>query len=987
MKQRERIYTISKILTLPLTDLLFQEIDYFHELLGLFKKLLDTPTKDVLRKEYRVNFKKTKDFIYHYLTGKYHLDFNVVEQLVEMFYAPDIMYKYAQTKMFDDIPLSYLANKFYIKRIFDVAESFITLRDGEISLKLEESDGKNDIFPIHSGLNKVEIWNMLSRISTADLYIAAFLISSNNTNFSELVNISGNISFADKLLSKVLEKGYAETHMHMNVGMSYSSNWEFCTDFTRLNTKEIIKKVLKKSNSEWFEPLTGEELLKNNISEIPAVAQLFSAGIIRFMLAEFLYYKKRIKARKQTLYEFCSSKIYRADHVTDAYTSERFCAISQLFLELYNRKHEKSDELFACVLAHFINNSSQIIETIEKDQPRIKNKNPLNFDVLNRVFYYEYSELNTNTEILFLIDCLTFINDQSNNSEDFLEMFLFYLRIKNTFFSDKFQSYTTAGLNIFRKYYNKTSASPYSIDESYQITTKINLSIFKDQGRNKDLKILEMRIKPIFIQYFKKGFCEEEALKEQKVYIAKQLIQIFNAYIIYCEQFGIKPDSKYEDFLENKVGVSFPSIGIIYHFIKFESIDDFIGDLCWVNYLTLMDEEPDFIECYRRRMQFFAKAVIELRNDIPLLGEYLVGFDAASLETKMEPWIFAPVFESSRKKTTTRIIAKESAGFYKKNTLQNIGYTYHVGEDYRHILTGLRNIDEVITHFKFRSGDRLGHAIALQFDIQNWADENSLVLLPLGEHLDNLIWLWNLKNNNHDIARMLPNDIDSEIMSVAERIYDNIDGLSPFVLLKAYEHKFKMLDADLVEYTKQQYLKNSDSLISSAKFNCKKRPFCVNIETKECKSCTDFSAYNWDWEKLLLTNFCPVYNAKKREPYYVKVTKDFAKALSAIQVYLQDKVSNKGIYVETNPTSNSTISNIDSVLCHPSLTEKSKMGRSINNLLITINSDDPAVFNTSVANEIAISYHSLIDIGLCRKDALEWIDSVRDYGIKSSFVK
>ena len=56
-------------------------------------------------------------------------------------------------------------------------------------------------------------------------------------------------------------------------------------------------------------------------------------------------------------------------------------------------------------------------------------------------------------------------------------------------------------------------------------------------------------------------------------------------------------------------------------------------------------------------------------------------------------------------------------------------------------------------------------------------------------------------------------------------------------------------------------------------------------------------------------------------------------------------------------------------------------------ILISINSDDPLLFNTNVENELALVYHTLIYQGISREDVLAWMDKVRQYGMDSSFIR
>lgn len=107
-----------------------------------------------------------------------------------------------------------------------------------------------------------------------------------------------------------------------------------------------------------------------------------------------------------------------------------------------------------------------------------------------------------------------------------------------------------------------------------------------------------------------------------------------------------------------------------------------------------------------------------------------------------------------------------------------------------------------------------------------------------------------------------------------------------------------------------------------------------------------------------------------------------------LQQYMLEKISRKGIYIETNPTSNLNIGNMQNLLEHPifrmhPLYQLPNQGQKI---LVTINSDDPAVFNTNVENELAYVYYALEHAGYPKADILEWIDTVRKNGMDGSFI-
>ena len=102
-----------------------------------------------------------------------------------------------------------------------------------------------------------------------------------------------------------------------------------------------------------------------------------------------------------------------------------------------------------------------------------------------------------------------------------------------------------------------------------------------------------------------------------------------------------------------------------------------------------------------------------------------------------------------------------------------------------------------------------------------------------------------------------------------------------------------------------------------------------------------------------------------------------------LQQYLRRVIAQKGIVIEENPSSNAVIGEIDGVLSHPTYLLRNK---SLSAVMASINTDDPSVFNTNVANEHAIIYFSLIHHGYSVEEALEMIDALRKVGVETSFL-
>lgn len=62
--------------------------------------------------------------------------------------------------------------------------------------------------------------------------------------------------------------------------------------------------------------------------------------------------------------------------------------------------------------------------------------------------------------------------------------------------------------------------------------------------------------------------------------------------------------------------------------------------------------------------------------------------------------------------------------------MQSLRFTFHAGEDFRHIPSRLCRIDEAVEHLKFHAGDRIGHGIALGIAPQKWKNQNPVIIVP-----------------------------------------------------------------------------------------------------------------------------------------------------------------------------------------------------------------------------------------------------------------
>ncbi len=566
-----------------------------------------------------------------------------------------------------------------------------------------------------------------------------------------------------------------------------------------------------------------------------------------------------------------------------------------------------------------------------------------NWDILYGTVLFRYRNQGVSSEILWYFKILSYL-DKKYDAE-LCRQLMMYIRLKNEFISKRIQQNKIGGLDYFHTYYdNATNVFWDKTIPENNTKRKMYRAIFEEQCRTGNMEILEIKISPRVLSSSKVTLMSE---KEMQIKTLSQIKLIFGAYSDYIEN-TVKRT-------QNPEKLRFPKLGIIYHFIKQNDCDNFSGYNCVKNDCSKKYDCLDYATMRNLNIQF-VKSLKSLFKKHPLLTDYIVGIDAASIENSAEPWVFAPIFRELRNNDFVIPVSLSSG-----KRVPNIGLTYHVGEDFRHIISGLRHIDEVLTHFNYCSGDRLGHAIALGVDIDRLFSQNRVVVLPIMEHLENLLWMWGRCKVSNVINT--PQNLEFMIMETARRIYGNkgIEKISIYTLWQVYNKKFDSYndcngDCDLIK----SYNQNPESI-------------------------------DWNSDILLCSHFCPCFFEKYHKPIFVKISDEEIEFCKSLQKDLIAKVEELGIYVETNPSSNLAIGDIEDIYTHPILNlncEGLKLDdRDENCVMTTINSDDPIVFSTCVENEISYIYYALLNAGVKRERALTWIDKIRNHGISSSFVK
>ena len=302
----------------------------------------------------------------------------------------------------------------------------------------------------------------------------------------------------------------------------------------------------------------------------------------------------------------------------------------------------------------------------------------------------------------------------------------------------------------------------------------------------------------------------------------------------------------------------------------------------------------------------------------------VVGIDAAASELDAGPEVFAPIFRYMRTKGIKH-------------------FTFHAGEDFRHLLSGIRTIYEAIDFLGLQEGDRIGHGTAIGIDPSLWIHRSGpSCILSQGEWLDNLVFVWWLihKGLLPQLCEKLP-AIECEIQEYSYKIYRMY--CLPFLLVEAWKIRYY----DPCAYLKPQGMREHDSYLPFSE-RCHIKEKLENVEIMKIQqlyhakhNCNGKGA-RFEYDKLMELSVEHLFHADD---------------LMLIQNVMLTLVAQKGIVIEALPTSNLRIS------YYNTLTEyhlnRWVTQNSIIKPHIVLGTDDPGIFYTNIYNEYSLAYKHL----------------------------
>lgn len=309
-------------------------------------------------------------------------------------------------------------------------------------------------------------------------------------------------------------------------------------------------------------------------------------------------------------------------------------------------------------------------------------------------------------------------------------------------------------------------------------------------------------------------------------------------------------------------------------------------------------------------------ALLALKNTQSHYARTVKGIDAAASEFDTPPEVFAPSFHKLRQHGISHA-------------------TFHAGEDFFHIISGLRAIYEAIDFLEMQTGDRIGHATASGVDVNLWRENiGDTIWMKKQDYMDDLVFSYYMitKYQEKDLEHLLP-IIALKVEEYSCQIYDHSPSIH--TLIEAW----RMRKHD------------PSSLIS-------------NNHSHKSEALTIYTQYH-----------SQVVQEKGNEIIQIGAYDIFTdKELTCLQHLILKVMHQRQIIIETLPTSNVIIGQHHSFHTYHLYNWYKWSKEGVKIPAIVVGTDDAGIFATNIYNEYCHIYCMLVfDKGLSPTDSMAYI--------------
>ena len=324
----------------------------------------------------------------------------------------------------------------------------------------------------------------------------------------------------------------------------------------------------------------------------------------------------------------------------------------------------------------------------------------------------------------------------------------------------------------------------------------------------------------------------------------------------------------------------------------------------------------------------------------PTLLRTLRGIDICGVEELQPLWVSA--YTLRRVRLHSRTVAARRPAL----CLEPLRLTFHVGEDFSSLTSGMRTVAEPFLWGLIERGDRIGHGLALTLEPETWfrRHEGEVLIVKRIDRLFDLAFLAKFAKNQNDSQRKwlltqivetvksLGFESDSsigksdykEIVETTERLWESLGGRSTRRLLTNEKYCGHVRHERWIH----RYLWN--------------RSFRERADQEVLIPIPDdeFSRTSHD-ERIMVENLHHERNLLK----------------SAHRTLLQE-VARWQVCIESNPSSNLVVGSLDGISAQDFLARRptKEVQKDGETLTLSINTDDPITFSTTLADEYAYAW-------------------------------
>lgn len=574
-------------------------------------------------------------------------------------------------------------------------------------------------------------------------------------------------------------------------------------------------------------------------------------------------------------------------------------------------------------------------------------------------------------EMEWVAASLNYLAGPGQHDEDYAYLFWQVVRIRNRFYRHVVQRPMTPGLQWFVRFFSRMRPGRNPISRRLLVRSATEVC-----GMGKGLRSLELRTAP------EPNMDDMHALVDQ----VREAVWAIDRRSVGLDKSAIEghrdvDPSHASAAVRDRYPANPTEVGLVLHFSRdrgggaVQGLPEPHGSRSHADPEWPENMGYRFARYYRAK-RAEALALAQLIQRFPRTLRIIRGLDLCTDETGIPTWVMAPLCRYVRDVSN---VASAYLRAVWKEEIAPLRMTVHAGEDFVHLLGGLRRIDEAVDQLGLGQGDRIGHGMALGTSAEAWARRSSGVAITRMERLLDLAWEWafctqRAVNLSASRVQYVINQIEDLSTKIFARFAHPLQVVG-FAKALTSERELATLGFPNgpLPASEEEYRERRSGL------------FRVPSVRVDAASTPDRKQNSESWQ-LLYAYFSDRSTFRRgQEPILIDPSFE-VDTIDLLQQELRRKIGQTGITVEINPSSNLLIGNLTDLKNHPLWRLKPPRGGDGSlPVAVCVGSDNPLTFTTRTREEYQLIYDTLTLAGLTDAEALRWVEEARNFGLESRF--